>query len=104
MIGGSSLVVWWLRSCASTAGGLGLSPGQETKIPHAFWLSPAPDPPKKKISVEVTSNTLPSTCSSPGNLIFNLIYPLALGRAYSLQLVTSDLLRLVGLRSLHEHQ
>ena len=33
----TSLVVQWLRLCASTAGGLGLIPGQGTKIPHATW-------------------------------------------------------------------
>ena len=32
---GTSLVVQWLRPCASTAGGTGLIPGQGTKIPHA---------------------------------------------------------------------
>ena len=32
---GTSLLVQWLRLSASNAGGLGLIPGQETKIPHA---------------------------------------------------------------------
>ena len=32
---GNSLVVLWLRLCASTAGGTGSIPGQGTKIPHA---------------------------------------------------------------------
>ena len=32
---GTSLVVQWLRLPASTAGGMGLIPGQGTKIPHA---------------------------------------------------------------------
>ena len=32
---GNSLVVQWLALCASTAGGMGLIPGQGTKIPHA---------------------------------------------------------------------
>ena len=31
---GNSLVVQWLRFCASNAGGVGSIPGQETKIPH----------------------------------------------------------------------
>ena len=31
----SSLAVQWLGLCASTAGGMGSIPGQETKIPHA---------------------------------------------------------------------
>ena len=33
---GTSLVVQWLRLCTSTAGSLGLIPGQGTKIPHAM--------------------------------------------------------------------
>ena len=32
---GTSLVVQWLRLHASTAGAMGLTPGQEAKIPHA---------------------------------------------------------------------
>ena len=32
---GSSLVVQWLRLCASSAGGVGSIPGQGAKIPHA---------------------------------------------------------------------
>ena len=31
---GTSLVVQWLGLCASTAGGTGLIPGQETQILH----------------------------------------------------------------------
>ena len=31
-------MVQWLRLCASTAGGMGLIPGQGTKIPHAREL------------------------------------------------------------------
>ena len=31
---GTSLVVQWLRLCASNAGGMALIPGQGTKIPH----------------------------------------------------------------------
>ena len=34
--GGISLAVQWLRLHASNAGGTGLLPGQETKIPHAI--------------------------------------------------------------------
>ena len=33
---GTSLAVQWLRLCASTAGGAGLIPTRETKIPHAM--------------------------------------------------------------------
>ena len=32
---GTSLVVQWLRLCASNAGGVGSIPGLGTKIPHA---------------------------------------------------------------------
>ena len=32
---GTSLVVQWLRLCASPPGGAGLIPGQGTKVPHA---------------------------------------------------------------------
>ena len=35
--GGGSLVVQWLRLHASTAGGMRLIPGWETKIPRAVW-------------------------------------------------------------------
>ena len=34
---GTSLVVQWLRICASIAAGMGLIPGREAKIPHAMW-------------------------------------------------------------------
>ena len=37
--GQTSLVVQWLRLCASTAGGMGLIPGRGTKIPHAVLHS-----------------------------------------------------------------
>ena len=36
---GTSLVVWWLRLCASKAGDTGLIPGRGTKIPRAIWCS-----------------------------------------------------------------
>ena len=36
---GISQVVWWLRYCASTAGGMGLIPGWGTKILQAAWCS-----------------------------------------------------------------
>ena len=35
----ASLVVQWLRSHPSDAGGAGLISGQGTKIPHAIWSS-----------------------------------------------------------------
>ena len=37
MILGNSLVVQWLGFRAPIAGGMGLIPGLETKIPHAIW-------------------------------------------------------------------
>ena len=33
----NDLVLQWLRFLASTAGGVYLIPGWETKIPHATW-------------------------------------------------------------------
>ena len=36
---GASLAVRPLRCCTSTVGGPGSIPGQETKIPHAAWLT-----------------------------------------------------------------
>ena len=46
---GTSLVAQWLRLRASTAGGTGLIPGQETKTLHAVWC----DPPKhNKIKIK----------------------------------------------------
>ena len=36
---GTSLVVQWLSLRAPTAEGMGLNPGQGTKIPHAAWWS-----------------------------------------------------------------
>ena len=38
-IQGTSLVVQWLRLCASIAGGMGLIPGWGTKILHATQCS-----------------------------------------------------------------
>ena len=40
----TALVVWWVRLCASTARGVGLSPDWGTKIPHAMHC----DQKKKK--------------------------------------------------------
>jgi hypothetical protein len=36
---GISLVVWWLRYCASTAGDMSSIPGWGTKIPYAVQRS-----------------------------------------------------------------
>ena len=36
-IPGTSLVIQWLRLCASNAGATRSIPGQGTKIPHAAW-------------------------------------------------------------------
>ena len=35
----TSLVVQWLRLCASNTGDVGLISGQGTKMPHAGWYS-----------------------------------------------------------------
>ena len=37
---GTSLMVQWLRPCASTAWGMGSIPGRGTKISHASWSAP----------------------------------------------------------------
>ena len=37
MTDGTSLVVQWLRLCASNAGGAGFITGQGTQILHAVW-------------------------------------------------------------------
>ena len=39
-IGGTSLVVQWLRLYASTTGDMGSIPGGGTKIPQAAWCGP----------------------------------------------------------------
>ena len=41
---GHSLVVQWLGLCPSTAGSLGLIPGQGTKIPQASWCKKQTNP------------------------------------------------------------
>ena len=46
---GTSLVVQWLRLHTSNAEGMGLIPGQGTKIPHATWCSQK----KKKKSIVI---------------------------------------------------
>ena len=48
---GTSLVVQWLRLCASSAGSMGSIPGQGTKIPHAMWRGKKKEKGKKKTSV-----------------------------------------------------
>ena len=50
----TSLVVQWLRLCASNAGYAGLIPGQGTKIPHAVWQK------KKKKLLEPCIDLSPS--------------------------------------------
>ena len=54
----TSLVVQWLRLSASTAGGMGLIPGQGTKIPYATWHNPKKKKKKKKTVEVVISNFL----------------------------------------------
>ena len=48
LISGTSLAVQWLGLRASTAGSVGLIPGQETKTPHAVWCDQ-----KKKINFKI---------------------------------------------------
>ena len=58
---GLSLVVQWLKLCASTVGGAGSIPGWGTKIPHALWYSQKTNKlKKKKKKTEVPSPVLPS--------------------------------------------
>ena len=52
---GTCLVVWWLRLCISTAGGMGSIPGQRTKIPNATWCRQIK---KKKKKMYVLRNQL----------------------------------------------
>ena len=47
------MVVQWLRLCASTAGGMGSIPGQETMILHVAW----PKNPKKQTKKPKTNQT-----------------------------------------------
>ena len=47
-MGGTSLVVQWLRFHSSTAGSLGSIPGWGTKIPHAVWCSQKANKPEEK--------------------------------------------------------
>ena len=50
---GSSPVVQWLRLCASNAGGMGLIPGQGTKILHASRCGKEKKKKKKKKDTEL---------------------------------------------------
>ena len=45
---GISLVIWWLKLYVPNAGGVGLIPGQGTKIPHAAQCLKNKQQPKKK--------------------------------------------------------
>ena len=65
MYQGTSLVVHLLRFCTSTAGGMGLIPGQGTKIPHAtqhgkklnkLKISEQKNPKKVYLDIECISN------------------------------------------------
>ena len=49
-------MVQWLRLCASTAGGLGLIPSWEAKIPHTMQVE---QPKKKKIVEKMLRHTPP---------------------------------------------
>ena len=50
--------VQWLGLCASTAGGVGSIPGQETKIPHAVWHSQKQNKTKPRPKTKQTKNML----------------------------------------------
>ena len=68
---GYSLVVQWLRFCASTARGMGSIRVWGTKIPHAMW------PKKKKTKgrnmlTDRGQGTLLSTCCVPSEYENNL--------------------------------
>ena len=60
-LAGTSLVVQWLRLCASNAGVVGLIPGQGTKIPDAALCGQK----KKKRGLLLTSEGV----WSPGSLL-----------------------------------
>ena len=47
---GTSLVVQWLRLCASTAGGAGLIPGQGSRIPYAVQCGPKINKSKENLT------------------------------------------------------
>ena len=53
---GTSPVVWWLRLCTSSAGGMGSIRGRGTKIPHAIWHGQSTPLPHPK---QTTANHLP---------------------------------------------
>ena len=42
------MAVQWLGRCASTAGGMGLIPGEGTKILHATWSGQKKEKKRKK--------------------------------------------------------
>ena len=50
--------VQWLGLCASTAGGVGSIPGQETKIPHAVWHSQKQNKTNPRPKTKQTKNML----------------------------------------------
>ena len=55
---GTSLAIRWLGLHMSTAGGTGLIPGQESKIPQAQWCAP---PPQKNLCKPGTRKVRSST-------------------------------------------
>ena len=63
---GTSLVVQWLKCCASNAGGMGLIPGQGTKIPYAMLCSQINQSIKTLIKKNRALGSIPSipTCAA----------------------------------------
>ena len=53
----TSLVVQWLRLQASTAWGMGLIPGQGSKILHAIWCGQKRKKKRKKSYLDKTSDS-----------------------------------------------
>ena len=49
-------MVWLLELCASTAGGVGFTPGQGTKIPHAVGYSKKKKKKTKKYNIPFNNN------------------------------------------------
>ena len=45
---GASMAVWWLRLHSFTVEGMGLNPGQGTKILHATWQKERKKEEKRK--------------------------------------------------------
>ena len=51
-------MIWLLELCASTVGGVGFTPGQGTKIPHAVGYSKEKKKKTKKYNIPLNNNPL----------------------------------------------